>query len=163
MDCENPYAAPSNASHVTDAVSEAAESPSQRYRLTSQQAQWLTHSRYAMRLLYIAVGFVVLLCAGQVFYVLVFLGPDSEFPVDEQVRNQTLLSNAIRGAIGIWIALSVSRLDRAIGQVLEHDAAPAAVNRELRLGRNAWISLASAFALMVFSVLAYPFLTLVAR
>lgn len=116
-----------------------------------------------MRLLYIAVGFVVLLCAGQVFYVLVFLGPDSEFPVDEQVRNQTLLSNAIRGAIGIWIALSVSRLDRAIGQVLEHDAAPAAVNRELRLGRNAWISLASAFALMVFSVLAYPFLTLVAR
>ncbi len=81
MDNENPFATPTSTSQGEDAEGELNVSISKLDRLTSQQAQWLTHSRYAMRLLSVAVGLIVLFCAGQVFYVLVFLGPDSEFPV----------------------------------------------------------------------------------
>jgi hypothetical protein len=150
---ENPYASPSSTSHDHDAPHEAAESLSRRNRLTDQQVQWLTQSRYGMRILYVTVGFFVLMSAGQVLFMCLFLGPGSEFPVDDQVWNQTLVVNAVRIGIGTWIALAMSRLDRAVGQVVEHDAASATVNRALRLGRNAFAALGAAvLAMIVFAI-----------
>jgi hypothetical protein len=126
--------------------------------LTAPQTRWLSQSRYALRTIGAAAALFAFLCAFQVFYTFVFLGPDSEFAVEEAVRRQVLVVNALRGSFSVWIALAVFRLDGAIGQVLKYDAAPAAVNRAVRLGRNVCVAVAAGFVAIVAAIVLLPLL-----
>ncbi len=129
----NPYESPNapSAPRVADGDLEA-----DGRRLTDQQARWLKHSQYALRLLALMAGLLVLFLTMQVVYILVFRDPDSSQPFSVELRIRTVVINAVRIAHGAWMFLALRRFDRVIGHVLLHDAASAAVNRALRLGRN---------------------------
>ncbi len=155
MNDENPYSAPTS---DPGRKQSAAEASSQGQRLSAQQAQWLVQSQYAIRVPYVMIGLFVLFSAFQLFFTLVFLGKDAEFGVTDEVRNHTIFVNGLRMAVGVWIALSLHRLDRAVGHVVEHDAAPATLNRVIRFSRNAWIALAGGVVAMVLFAAFYSLL-----
>lgn len=138
MTSDNPYESP--ASHGepdrTRVVLESSVT-----RLTAKQYRWLRHSQFGLSALYVGVGLMALFYVGQIVFVFTMLGPDSSNPISDGDRLRITVFNSIFGALAIWLTLATYRLNRAIGHVREHDAAPAAINRAIRLGSRASIAL----------------------
>lgn len=106
-------------------------------RLTANQYRWLRHSLWGLRALFMGAGIMALFSAGQIVLVFTVHGPDSPTPISHEDRVWITIFDTVFGALAIWLTLAIYRLNRAIGHVREHDAAPAAINRAIRLGSRA--------------------------
>lgn len=142
---ENPYVAPQSEGEPRTVEGTDEYGPRQ---LSPKQLRWLVQSQYALRALYVLTCLYAFINLVMIVSTQLFYSDGPGFGGNWPSNYEIFIYGGIRFAIGAWCTVALRRLDRSLTHILQHNAARVAVNRAIRLSRNALIALLVGFAVI---------------